>query len=260
MIESNHIVETYNARRDRQGTLAHRSARSPISSEQPGPLRKFPPLFPTMTIALFLVTLTLRLLTATASGQLRNGSDPPIAEALPLPGGMTLERAVTCPGAPAAVTRTMVAVTVPYIDMNGVRQRGVLVVHRGLAREVEAIFGEIADSGFRIERIEPVAAYGWSDTRSMAANNTSGYNYRIVEGTRHLSRHARGCAIDINPALNPWIRNGRNYPPRPYRPGTAGTITRSSAIVRIFARYGWRWGGTFRRNPDFQHFEHPTPS
>lgn len=211
-----------------------------------------------MTFLLLLLTLALRFLPSTASAQPLSASES--GGALPLPEGMTLDRAVNCPGAPAAVNRTVTAVTVPYIDMNGVRRSGVLVVHRGLAREVERIFAEIADSGFRIERIEPVAAYNWSDDRSMAANNTSAYNYRMVEGTGHLSRHARGCAIDINPALNPWIRNGRNYPPRPYRPGTPGTITRNSTIVRIFARHGWRWGGTFRRNPDFQHFEHATPS
>lgn len=212
-----------------------------------------------MPFLLFLITLTLRALSSDASAQPPRRTNALASGVLPLPPGMTLDRAITCPGAPAAVTRTVTAVAVPYIDMNGTRKMGVLVVHRGLAREVEKIFAEIADSGFRIERIEPVAVYNWSDDRSMAANNTSAYNYRLVEGTHHLSRHARGCAIDINPGLNPWIRNGRSYPPRPYRPGTPGTITRSSAIVRIFARYGWRWGGTFRRNPDFQHFEHPTP-
>lgn len=43
----------------------------------------------------------------------------------------------------------------------------------------------------------------------MLDNNTSCFNYRIVDGTDHLSKHALGCAIDINPFYNPYVVFGK---------------------------------------------------
>ena len=37
----------------------------------------------------------------------------------------------------------------------------------------------------------------------MEDNNTSCFNYRVVDGTTSLSKHALGCAIDINPFITP---------------------------------------------------------
>ena len=39
----------------------------------------------------------------------------------------------------------------------------------------------------------------------MLDNNTSCFNYRVVDGTSSLSKHAIGCAIDINPFYNPYV-------------------------------------------------------
>lgn len=41
-------------------------------------------------------------------------------------------------------------------------------------------------------------------------------NYRVVDGTTSLSKHALGCAIDINPFYNPYVvfdktGNGQDY-------------------------------------------------
>jgi len=34
-----------------------------------------------------------------------------------------------------------------------------------------------------------------------------------------------------------------------------GTIARNSFLVREFTKRGWKWGGLWRRNKDYQHFE-----
>lgn len=37
-----------------------------------------------------------------------------------------------------------------------------------------------------------------NDNKSMSANNTSAFNYRVISGTKKLSNHSYGLAIDIN--------------------------------------------------------------
>ncbi|KAA0265813.1 MAG: hypothetical protein EDM75_01555, partial [Chlorobiota bacterium] len=64
-------------------------------------------------------------------------------------------------------------VEVDYIDPKGIRKKGVLIVHKNVAETVRKIFREMADSGFVIEKIEPMSKYDWSDEKSMNANNTS---------------------------------------------------------------------------------------
>ena len=48
--------------------------------------------------------------------------------------------------------------------------------------------------------------------RSMSADNTSAFNFRVIAGTTLLSQHALGRAIDINPVENPWRRPDRIVP------------------------------------------------
>jgi poly-gamma-glutamate synthesis protein (capsule biosynthesis protein) len=114
--------------------------------------------------------------------------------------------------------------------------------------------------------MELVDAYGGDDDRSMAADNTSGYNCRRVAGQDGWSDHAYGRAVDINPVENPYLTGTRILPPagREYssvdrsaeaRP-IAGAIRRNDVVVRAFARIGWTWGGEWS-NPDYQHFAAP---
>ncbi len=114
------------------------------------------------------------------------------------------------------------------------------------------IFEEIRESRFPLAKVVPIVRYGWSDERSVADNNTSGFNYRRVEGTRVFSRHATGRALDLNPLLNPYV--GRSS--EPYRPEVKGTFTRESPVVQAFLRRGWKWGGLWKQK-DYQHFEKP---
>ena len=56
--------------------------------------------------------------------------------------------------------------------------------------------------------MRPVAAYGGSDDRSAAADNTSAFNcrYAVAPGPKRWSVHAYGEAIDVNDVENPYSR------------------------------------------------------
>jgi hypothetical protein len=159
--------------------------------------------------------------------------------------------------------------TVPFRDFAGRPTTGELVVAKSVAAVLARIFTEIYDSAaFRIERMERVDKYGGRDTASMAANNTSAFNCRPVEGTTTLSAHASGLAVDINPVQNPWVK-GNEVDPEAGRPfdrvpkrqaaqnrGQPGIILGGGAAVAAFKRNGWTWGGDWRSEKDYQHFSY----
>jgi hypothetical protein len=159
-----------------------------------------------------------------------------------------------CP--PFAALRLL---TLPYWDFFGVPQTGQLIIAASVADEVLAIFAGLYALGFPIARMVPIDAFAGDDDASMAANNTSGFNFRNVAGTDSLSRHAYGLAIDINPLLNPMIIGADIYPPA----GAAytdravmcpGMIVRPGPVVDLFDAYGWQWGGDWVRTKDYHHF------
>jgi len=161
----------------------------------------------------------------------------------------------------------LVLLTVPFRDFAGRPTTGELVVAKSVAAVLARIFTEIYDSAaFRIERMERVDKYGGRDTASMAANNTSAFNCRPVEGTTTLSAHASGLAVDINPVQNPWVK-GNEVDPEAGRPfdrvpkrqaaenrGQPGIILGGGAAVAAFKRNGWKWGGDWSSYKDYQHF------
>jgi len=151
--------------------------------------------------------------------------------------------------------------TLSYIDPAGDVQEGQLVVNEAVAEELVAIFRELFDARFPIEKMELVHAYGGSDDASCAANNTSAFNCRKITGsTASWSNHALGRAIDINPLWNPYVKKELVIPPRgsdyldrkAHRPGM---IQRGDAVMKAFKSRGWKWGGDWRRLKDYQHFE-----
>jgi hypothetical protein len=147
------------------------------------------------------------------------------------------------------------------VGFDGLAHRGAIVVHRDVAGAVATVFHRLYDARFPIRRMEPVTKYGGSDARSMAADNTSGFNcgLAVAAGPKRWSSHAFGTAIDVNTVENPYVqgsdvrpRAGREYLDRSrYRPGMA---VAGGAIVRAFASVGWLWGGRWTATPDYQHF------
>ena len=154
-----------------------------------------------------------------------------------------------------------------YIDFDGETQTGELICNRAIAQDMVEIFYELYRNDYRIERIRLIDEYGGDDTLSMLDNNTSCFNYRVVDGTTTLSKHALGCAIDINPFYNPYIVYNKNgsgetyispkgseiYADRsqnfPYK------IDENDLCYKLFTAHGFTWGGNWNSTKDYQHFQ-----
>jgi hypothetical protein len=165
---------------------------------------------------------------------------------------------------PCAQRKELVLMQVPYRDFNGVTQRGELVVAWKVAAQVAAVFDEIYSSGkFRIYQMRLIDDFEGSDDRSIAANNTSGFNCRTTDHGA-LSKHALGLAIDINPVQNPYREGAVTAPeagkaydePQERHIGVTGMILEGDVVARAFARRGWSWGGRWRHTVDYQHFSY----
>ena len=150
-------------------------------------------------------------------------------------------------------------VTLTHWGFDGRVKRGRIVVHRNYAAKVARVFGVLYRERFPVRRLRPVEAYGSDDDRSMAADNTSAFNCRLVEGSSSWSEHAYGRAIDLNPLENPYVRGGHVSPPAGRRYAdrslrAKGMVHDGDAVVRAFAAIGWPWGGHWRSLKDYQHF------
>jgi hypothetical protein len=135
---------------------------------------------------------------------------------------------------------------------------GLLVLHRDVVADVRAALTTAYEAGFRIQRMRLIDRYGADDTRSMDANNSSGFNCRRIAGSSSWSEHAHGRAIDLNPVQNPYVRGttvepaaGRAYLDR--GEVRTGMLTRDGATVRAFLARGWGWGGDWSSSRDYQH-------
>ena len=74
---------------------------------------------------------------------------------------------------------------------------GELVVNAALADEVFEIFERIFAAAFPIESLRRIDDYEADDEDSMAANNSSGFNFRLIDGTtscHNMPRAARSTS------------------------------------------------------------------
>lgn len=157
--------------------------------------------------------------------------------------------------------------TVLYYDFQNTVQEGELIVNTKIAEKTLAVFKELFDHQYPIERICLIDEFDADDYRSMAANNSSAFNYRYIDSTTVLSNHSEGLAIDINPLYNPYIKEvngalrilpaeGTAYADRqlshPYY------IRRGDICYNAFIRQGFTWGGDWTESKDYQHFEFGT--
>jgi peptidoglycan L-alanyl-D-glutamate endopeptidase CwlK len=170
------------------------------------------------------------------------------------------------PECPDDIRESQSIVEVCHVAFDGLVHRGQVVVHRDLAADIRAVFDVALRMRFPIASVIPISHPRfrkdgrWNDDLSMEANNTSGFNYRAVTGGSRLSNHARGRAIDINPTLNPYVKEASVLPPGArYDPDAPGTFTPDHPVVRAFLQRGWEWGGMWTSLKDYQHFERPLP-
>ncbi|WP_024865239.1 M15 family metallopeptidase [Butyrivibrio sp. FCS014] len=152
-----------------------------------------------------------------------------------------------------------------YVDFEGETKEGELICNEKIAQDLLEIFYGLYQSDYQIESIKLVDEFGGDDTASMLANNTSCFNYRVVEGTTRLSNHAYGLAIDLNPFYNPYITYNKdmtvNVSPKgseayadrdadfPYK------IDENDLAYKLFKEHGFKWGGNWNNSKDYQHFE-----
>ncbi len=167
--------------------------------------------------------------------------------------------AITGTNAPLEIVDRLSIVDVCYFSFDGLRHQGQIIINGELEDDVCEIFVLIEKLKFPISKAIPIVAYSWQDIESMAANNTSGFNYRVIEGTTKLSLHSFGRALDVNPVQNPVIYpNGLIVPEGAvYNPQKKGAFTASNPIVHEFLKRGWHWGGNFEQPKDYHHFEKP---
>lgn len=154
-----------------------------------------------------------------------------------------------------------------YIDFNGQEQTGELICNKAIAQDMVEIFHELYRNEYRLESVRLIDEYGGDDTASMAENNTSCFNYRVVDGTTNLSKHAYGLAIDVNPYYNPYVVFHRNADGSDYisPPGSEIYADRSQSFAykidendlcyRLFTAHGFTWGGNWNSTKDYQHFQ-----
>lgn len=162
-------------------------------------------------------------------------------------------------------------------DADGNKFEGEMVTNASISDDVLRIFRELYDADFHIERMRLVDDYytakaasaydevsNEADTASMADNNTSCFNYRLITGASTVSNHATGTAVDVNTLYNPYVMlykhevlpaNGKQYVDRSIV--TPYTISDDGTCVSIFKKYGFSWGGDWSNVKDYQHFERP---
>lgn len=154
-----------------------------------------------------------------------------------------------------------------YRDFNGEEQTGELICNKAVAQDMVEIFYELYRNDYQIERVRLIDEYDGDDTASMADNNTSCFNYRVVDGTTNLSKHAYGLAIDINPFYNPYVVFNKGGTGNTYISPAGSEIyaDRSQAFpykidendlcYRLFIEHGFTWGGNWNSSKDYQHFQ-----
>ena len=154
-----------------------------------------------------------------------------------------------------------------HYDYDGRTHQGELVCNKRIASKLLTIFRELYEARYPIQRITLSDNYDADDERQMRANNTSCFCYRAVSDTKHLSKHAYGLAIDINPLYNPYVRYRKKDGHRIVEPATGVPyvdrkkdfrykITTNDLCYRLFIKHGFTWGGAWRSMKDYQHFEY----
>lgn len=168
--------------------------------------------------------------------------------------------------------------TITYIDFNGKKHTdGKMLVLDAVADKTLAVFKELYEIQFPIERMELISKYDGDDNASLAANNSSAFCYREITGGGPVSLHGLGVAIDINPIQNPYLGFGGGFKGTVYS-GIITVLPASGAdylnrshrrrgmaeqVVSIFKKHGFTdWGGDWGDGDqggriDYQHFAFP---
>lgn len=158
---------------------------------------------------------------------------------------------------------------ITYLGYDNQEHLGEMIVHKDVADDIIAIFQELFEHKFPIERMQLIEAYFEEgrddraiDNAAVADNNTSAFFFRYIGGTTIVSEHGLGTALDINSAVNPFYdpQDGHICPPNAHkfldrqRDDVKGLIKKGSVCEQAFKKRGWKWGGDWKNVKDYQHF------
>ncbi len=176
------------------------------------------------------------------------------------------EDAVTDPAITFAELRYL---HILHYNFDGETAQGELVCNAAIAQDLVEIFHELYCNEYQLEKVLLIDTYDGDDNASMEDNNTSCFNYRVVEGTTKLSRHAYGLAVDVNPLYNPYITYEKDGTEQvspvsalPYADRSARfayKIDKEDLCYRLFIDHGFTWGGNWNSSKDYQHFQKNLP-
>ncbi|GFO70338.1 hypothetical protein GMLC_39170 [Geomonas limicola] len=115
-----------------------------------------------------------------------------------------------CPVAPGELAYLVLR----YWGFDGVSHYGELVLHAALAPLALDALETLYRTRFPIASLRLIDEYAGDDARSMAADNSSGFNCRCVPGKPGtFSLHSYGTALDLNPVQNPFLSPDREALP-----------------------------------------------
>ncbi len=160
-----------------------------------------------------------------------------------------------CPVAP----KDLRLLTMSYVNFGGTESMGEIVVHADSAADILVVFERLYIARYPIQSMRTINEFGGSDDASMEANNTSAFNCRNAVFRTTWSEHAYGRALDVNPLVNPYVKNsvvlpeaGRKFADRSIH--NPALIRDGDAVVEAFDSIGWAWGGRWSTVKDYQHF------
>ena len=185
----------------------------------------------------------------------------PVFTAVPIPADVEARmRGVTYPDDAEIALEELLYLRLSYIDFDGNAQIGEMVCNKAIANDLLEIFRGLYEARYPIRSIRLMDDFGGDDDASMAADNTSCFNYRKKTGMRELSKHALGLAVDINPFENPYVRPSKVKPAgaEEFADRTKAfphKIGQDDLCYRLFRQHGFAWGGVWRSVKDYQHFE-----
>ena len=152
-----------------------------------------------------------------------------------------------------------------HYNFDGDPAEGELICNEAIAQDLVEIFYELYRNEYQLEQVLLIDEFDGDDISSMEANNTSCFNYRPIQDSTRLSKHALGLAVDINPLYNPYITyntdgteevspvSGSAYADR--SASFSYKIDESDLCYKLFTQHGFTWGGNWNSCKDYQHFQ-----
>lgn len=130
---------------------------------------------------------------------------------------------------------------VEYLDRNGNRQTMNVTMHKKLKTEVQAIFKEMADAGFKVIG---------GDISYRTWGTDAGFSPPFPQ-----SAHTYGHAFDVNPEQNYCIYGNGQVVGSHYSPGS-DPYSVTPQIINIWKQHGFYWGGDWNSPKDYMHFSY----